>query len=490
MGDSLRYWNPTARDVVARRLLELQAPEFTKGLMQNALITALATAALSAFVLLGASFSNAISQTATSLPNHDSPAVASHAQAAGTSALRGLAATSDATRRAVRSVRRRASPSFVKRDGLRPHGSSTNKIAAAYGISPFAVKAITTSKQARRSAAAKAFHRGRVVFEAADGAEHELFRPLTVRSDLKNTWALLDADNVFADFSRAFGDKSAQLTGLDRSGFPRNTSSYALEEYIEPVQHLLQSGAQLPASMRTFRDWLSARGELQTFLNEPSSSRAVFSLQHLYFVEQGLYREMRGLAGAREGIETLHQQWPIRVVTKRYGTGPDFAHVNSRVPADSTAWIARMLGENYDSVTVMGRDKADFAGNVHAVFEDSVSNIEKIRAANASSSLRERAFATGVKATELDNYLARHNVDVLGIAFRWNYNDGAKILEAPNVVAVDSWSDATAVALAYRRLLTDPSAGASGKLHWSEVPGLVNADGTAVKLTKAPIRAN
>lgn len=451
--------------------------------MRYALVIFIATSAVSAFGALGSSFdhviadhANAEATPATSMRHTATPsappAVGSRAEALTGSGL-------------LRAIGQRARAVF---QSAQLDTSLAAQDAARYGISALTARAIEADPATRALAANTPLHRGEVVFEAPDGRTFKLYRPVASGQDVRAPWALVDIDNVIADFTGGFGDETQSLTGLPRSTFARNNADYDMREFVQAVQDHLRREASPTAGSQRFRDWLTARGQLQSFLETPATARANFSLMHRYFVEQGLYARLPLLSGARDGVHLLHQQWPIRVVTKRYGTGPDFSHVDRSVPADSAAWVSRALGGSYDSVVVMGGDKADFAGNVFAVFEDSTENIAQIRAANAAPELRERAFAQGVRAEDLDAYLARNNADVLGIAFRWNYNKDASIVEAMNVVAVDSWSDAVAVAMAHRKLLTDPEAGASGRLHWSDVPGLVNPDGTAVALPRSSIR--
>ncbi len=436
--------------------------------LQHSLLALLAAAAVSAFSLLGHSLGENL--TGESFASRSAtPTLSSRSEAFSPANVL----------RAVGSRLRRATTPASKLD--------IDEATKLYDISPLAVRAIETSPALRTEAAHAPLHNGKVIFEAPNGNTFTLYRPVREKPNRDGLWALIDVDNVVSDFTRAFGDEAHALTGASRNTFPRNNRHYDMREAVASTQRALANDRPRSTKLQALKDWLGSQEQLEPFLRTAPTAYSNYSLLHRYFIEQGFYARMPLLPGAQEGVALVHEQWPIRVVTKRYGTGPDFTNIDRRVPVDSARWISRALGDSVDSLAVMGGKKIDFAGNVYAVFEDNVMNIADIRIANAPSQLRERAFASGIRAAELDDYLARNNVDVLGIVFRWNYNKDDRLLEAMNVVAVDRWSDAAAVALAHHKLLTDPEAGASGRLHWSEVPGLVQDDGTPVQLPEQRI---
>lgn len=449
--------------------------------IQRTLLTFIAVISFASLGLLGSGFSDNISENTRAITPATYSTLATRSEAFSvTRALAKIGSAADALGRATKRG--------LAETPTAEASARYSKLAEQYGISELMVEAIETNPATRARVAQQPFHGGEVLFEAPDGRVFTRYRPLQHPSEDQLLWALLDVDNVIGDFVKAAGDGAAHITGLPRSEFPRNNRYYNLQEFVEPTKRALRENPDHEPLTR-FRQWLEDQGGLDAFLNEPSDSKTSFTLFHRYLVNHGLYSGIEVHAGAREGVAIIHDQWPIRVVTKRYGTGPDFAHVDADVPAESAAWVSKALGEHFDSFTIMGNDKADFAGNVFFIADDTVGNIATVRTRNASLKLRERAFARDISPEDLDAYLAEHNVDILGIAPRWKYNENDALLRAANVDAVDDWGTAAMLALVHHKLLTDRNAGASGRLHWSEVPGLVDEKGGPVALPKGRFHA-
>ncbi len=449
-----------------------------------ALLSLLAVTAMSAFVALGnASSTTLVGQASASASLTQTPTLTSDSAAFVSRAISAARKLSDAAQSTARAALESINARVAHKLNVAPELPSAQAAKAAdeYGVSTFAAQAILGNAHVRQAIAGSPIHGGAVEFESPFGTSHQIYRSLEPISAEKKARILVDVDNVVGAYWEQFRKMIAEFLDIDKRDLPANPSSYDWAEGSTPIRDQFFSGEPLSPNLRHFRDWMEANDMLEGFLKPDAGFFEVFNPFHRYFVEQGLYRKMDAFPGAREGLKSLREIWDIGIVTKRWGHDPvRYGWTSASVPSDSARWISEATDNAFDSLTVMGENKADFAGHVRVVFEDSVGNIEKVRSQNAPAALRERALAAGVSADGLDNYLAQNNTGVLGVVFRYGYNDNHRHLKAPNVVAVDSWDEAHAVARAYHYLQTNPEAAKSGKLHWSEVPGLSNVDGTPI----------